>query len=131
WSETGTSFDFYLKPHFYQTFWFYASLGLGCFGLGLALYRLRIRQVKGQFSAVLAERNRLAGEIHDTLAQGFVGIALQLQAVGKMIQVAPQTAHQHLELAQKMVNHSLAEARRSIWNLRSQALEGGDLGAAL
>lgn len=131
WNEAGSGFTFYLKPHFYQTYWFYALLALGCAILGMLLYRFRIRQVEAQFSAVLAERNRMAREIHDTLAQGFVGIGLQLQAVGKMLKAAPEAAQQHLDLAQKMVNHSLSEARRTVWNLRAQALEGGDLAAAL
>jgi ligand-binding sensor domain-containing protein/two-component sensor histidine kinase len=131
WNEASGSFAFYLKPHVYQTYWFYLLLAVVCLGIGLALYRLRIGQVKAQFSAVLAERNRMAREIHDTLAQGFVGIGLQLQAVGKMLTASPQAAQQHLDLAQKMVNHSLAEARRTVWNLRAQALEGSDLAAAL
>jgi ligand-binding sensor domain-containing protein/two-component sensor histidine kinase len=131
WNEAGTSFIFYLKPHFYQTYWFYLLLALGCLAAGLALYRYRIRQVKAQFSAVLGERNRMAREIHDTLAQGFVGIGLQLQAVGKILAASPESAQHHLDLAQKMVTHSLAEARRSVWNLRAQALERGNLAAAL
>jgi ligand-binding sensor domain-containing protein/two-component sensor histidine kinase len=131
WNEVGATFDFYLKPHFYQTYWFYILLAMVCAAVGLALYRYRITQVKAQFSAVLAERNRMAREIHDTLAQGFVGIGLQLQAVGKMLDTAPQSAQHHLDLAQKMVNHSLSEARRSIWNLRAQALEGVGLPVAL
>jgi len=131
WSEAGDSFNFYLKPHFYQTGLFYALLGLGCVVIGLAFYRLRIRQVRSKFAAVLAERNRLASEIHDTLAQGFVGIALQVQAARKMLKAAPQAAEQHLDIAEKMVNHSVGEARRAIWNLRSAALENGNLAAAL
>ncbi|MEW6131104.1 MAG: two-component regulator propeller domain-containing protein [Acidobacteriota bacterium] len=131
WNETGASFMFYLKPYFYQTIWFYLLLGLGCVLVGLGFYQFRIRQVRAQFSAVLAERNRLAREIHDTLAQGFVGIGLQLQAVGKMLKESPQLAQHHLDVAQKMVTHSLAEARRSVWNLRPQALEKSDLAAAL
>jgi len=42
------------------------------------VYRLRERQVRSRFAMVLEERARLAREVHDTLAQGFVGIASQL-----------------------------------------------------
>jgi signal transduction histidine kinase len=72
----------------------------------------------------------MAREIHDTLAQGFVGIALQLQAVEKAMPDAPDKAERHLALAQSMVSHSLVEARRTVWDLRAQALETSDLTTA-
>jgi ligand-binding sensor domain-containing protein/two-component sensor histidine kinase len=131
WNEEGAAFSLYLRPHFYQTWWFYAAC-IGLAGLlGFAVYRLRVRRIKSEFSAVLEERNRMAREIHDTLAQGFVGIALQLQAVEKSLPESPDTANKHLTLARSMVSHSLAEARRTVWDLRSQALESGDLAKAL
>jgi signal transduction histidine kinase len=73
----------------------------------------------------------MAREIHDTLAQGFVGIALQLQAVEKAMPNAPDKAEQHLALAKSMVSHSLVEARRTVWDLRAQVLETNDLATAL
>jgi ligand-binding sensor domain-containing protein/two-component sensor histidine kinase len=127
WNETPASFEFYLRPYFYQTWWFYilcvAAAALG----GLGLFRLRMRRMKAQFSLVLAERNRMAREIHDTLAQGFVGIGLQLKAIERALDRDPKLAKQHLELAASMVKHSIAEARRTVWNLRSHSLETGDL----
>ncbi|HXG92539.1 MAG TPA: two-component regulator propeller domain-containing protein [Blastocatellia bacterium] len=131
WNEAGAAFAFYLKPYFYQTYWFYLLLAAVAALMIWILYLLRIRQVKAKFSAVLDERNRLAREIHDTLAQGFVGIALQLDAVGKTLNESDEKAKRHLELAQTMVNYSLAEARRTVWDLRSQSLEGSDLPGAL
>jgi len=95
------------------------------------VYRRRIGRVREEFAAVLAERSRMARDIHDTLAQGFVGISLQLEAVGKMLDQSPDRAKQHLDLAQTMVTHSLTEARRSVWDLRAQALENADLATAL
>jgi len=131
WNEAGASLNLYLKPYFYQTYWFYAGC-LGAVGLlALGVYRLRVGRIRAKFNAVLEERNRMAREIHDTLAQSFVGIALQLQAVGKALPDAPATAERHLSLAQNMVSHSLVEARRSVWDLRSQALETNDLATAL
>jgi ligand-binding sensor domain-containing protein/signal transduction histidine kinase len=131
WNETGASVNLYLKPYFYQTYWFYAVCGTVVGLVGLGLYRLRVQRIRSQFSAVLEERNRMAREIHDTLAQSLVGIALQLQAVEKALPDAPETAERHLSLAHSMVNHSLVEARRSIWDLRSKALETDDLATAL
>jgi ligand-binding sensor domain-containing protein/two-component sensor histidine kinase len=131
WNEQDASFVFYLKPHFYQTYWFYIALAAVAGLVVWGTYRLRLRQLKAQFSSVLIERNRMARDIHDTLAQGFVGISLQLEAVGKMLDESPRSAKQHLDLAQDMVTHSLTEARRSVWDLRSQALESADLATAL
>ena len=131
WNEQDASFGFYLKPHFYQTYWFYVVLAAFAGLIGWGLYRLRLKQLKAQFSTVLAERNRMARDIHDTLAQGFVGISLQLEAVGKMLDESPHRAKQHLDLAQNMVSHSLTEARRSVWDLRSHALDSADLATAL
>jgi len=131
WNEQGAALAFAIKPHFYQTKWFYAALAGGVALLAWGAYRLRLRQVKARFAMVLAERNRLAREIHDTLAQGFVGIGLQLDAAEKMLDRSPEQSKRHLELAENMVKHSLTEARRTIADLRSQVLDNGDLADAL
>jgi signal transduction histidine kinase/ligand-binding sensor domain-containing protein len=126
-----TSFAFQLLPHFYETAWFRylcAVLAAACIW---GLYNLRLRQIRQRFSLVLEERGRLAREIHDTLAQGFVGISSQLDAVALTLNGRVDVARSHLELARKMVRHSLTEARRSVMDLRASALEGHDLPAAL
>ena len=130
WNETGALLNLKLKPYFYQTYWFYSLVAVTLGLMALAIYRFRVQRIRGQFAAVLEERNRMAREIHDTLAQGFVGIALQLQAVEKAMPDAPDKAERHLALAQSMVSHSLVEARRTVWDLRSQALETKDLATA-
>ncbi|HKS43191.1 MAG TPA: two-component regulator propeller domain-containing protein [Blastocatellia bacterium] len=131
WNEAGAAFSFYLKPRFYQTYWFYGLCAAAVGMLGLGFYRLRVRQMQSRFSAVLEERNRIAREIHDTLAQGFAGISLQLEAVDETLIDSPETARNHLNRARTLVRSSLAEARRSVWELRSQALEKTDLAGAL
>jgi signal transduction histidine kinase len=82
-------------------------------------------------AATLEERTRLARDIHDTLAQGLTGVVVQLGAAQRALNVAPDEAREHLALATQMARESLAEARRSVWNLRAAALERGDLGQAL
>src|SRR6266545_5470807 len=79
-------------------------------------------------AATLEERARLAREIHDTLAQGLTGIVVQLGAAQRALQVADASteADQHIDLAQRMAREALAEARRSVWNLRAPALAHGD-----
>ena len=78
-----------------------------------------------------AERARLAREIHDTLAQGFVGIASQLDAVSMLIPTEPSPVRKYLDMARRMARHSLTEARRSVMDLRASALEGHDLAGAI
>lgn len=81
--------------------------------------------------AVLEERNRLAREMHDTLAQGFTGIVLQLEAAEQVMSDVSGEALGHLDRARKLARDSLNEARRSVWNLRPRALEQAGLAEAL
>jgi signal transduction histidine kinase len=81
--------------------------------------------------AILAERTRLAQELHDTLEQSLTGIALQLDTTSKLFQKNPDGANGHLELARNLMSQSQVEVRRSIWDLRCRALEQFDLPSAL
>ena len=89
-----------------------------------------IRQ-KLRSSAVLEERNRIARELHDTLEQELAGITMQLDLATDCFQNAPRVAQQALETARDMSRHSMVEARRSVWDLRCQLLQDGDLVSAL
>jgi signal transduction histidine kinase len=89
-----------------------------------------IRQ-KRKTSAVLEERNRIARELHDTLEQELAGITMQLDLAVDCFQQAPGVAQHALETARDMSRHSMVEARRSVWDLRCQLLEDGDLVSAL
>jgi PAS domain S-box-containing protein len=81
--------------------------------------------------AVLGERNRMAREIHDTLAQGFTGVILQLEAAEQAQEENPQEVLDHLDRAKNLARRSLQEARRSVWNLLPHALEQLNLESAL
>jgi signal transduction histidine kinase len=131
WSESAAVFRFRLRPHFYQTYWFYLVLLASAALLTYEAYRWRVRSVESRFSAVLAERNRIAREIHDTLAQGFVAVSVQLEVVSRLMTTSKEGAREHLEQARALVKDCLAEARSSIWNLRSESATGSDLAAAL
>jgi len=89
-----------------------------------------IRQ-KLRSSAVLEERNRIARELHDTLEQELAGITMQLDLAVDCFQQAPGVAQHALETARDMSRHSMVEARRSVWDLRCQLLQDGDLVSAL
>lgn len=82
-------------------------------------------------AAVVEERNRMAQEIHDTLAQGFTGILIQLEAAQDALEQSPEEAHAHLLTARELARESLTEARRSVHALRPLALETADLPEAL
>jgi signal transduction histidine kinase len=84
-----------------------------------------------QYQAVLNERTRVARELHDTVEQGLAGIALQLEAVAGSFQTAPEATRLSLDVARQMLRYSLEETRRSVMDLRSQALESRDLAGAL
>jgi signal transduction histidine kinase len=131
WNEQGAALDFYLEPRFYQTYWFYALVLLLLGVIGWQLYRLRVRRISSQFGAVLAERNRIAREIHDNLAQDILGISVQLELVARLLPAAAEVAKPHLDRARILVRNSMAEARRYVWDLRSQDLEQKDLPTAL
>ena len=86
---------------------------------------------KLKHSAVLEERNRIARELHDTLEQELAGITMQLDLATDCFQQAPHVAQQALETARDMSRHSMVEARRSVWDLRCQLLQHGDLVSAI
>ncbi|HUA65016.1 MAG TPA: histidine kinase [Alphaproteobacteria bacterium] len=89
------------------------------------------KEAEVQFKATLAERTRLAKELHDTIEQTMTGITLQLNTVGKLFHEDPETAGRHLGLIRNMVRLSRVDLRRSIWDLRSRELEQFDLYKAL
>jgi signal transduction histidine kinase len=106
-------------------------LVLAAAGLWIRMITNRHRLERAQDQAVLAERNRLARELHDTVEQGLAGITLQLEAVGGSLEASPAAARQALGVARDMAQYSMEEARRSVQDLRSQALQERDVAAAL
>jgi signal transduction histidine kinase len=72
---------------------------------------------------VLQERQRLAAEIHDTLAQGLASIVMHLEAAEQALMASPSTAREHMVRARSAARENLAEARRFVWALQPQALE--------
>ena len=82
-------------------------------------------------SAVLEERNRLAAEIHDSLAQSFAGISMQLSAGGRAMARKSKDARGHVERANELARFGLSEARRSALSLRSNIIEESGLIEAL
>jgi len=92
--------------------------------------RAELADVSRQAGA-LAERQRLAGEIHDTLAQGFSSILMLIQAADTQLEHAPDTARAQLALAAQTARENLAEARTLVTGLASAQLHAGTLTDAL
>jgi signal transduction histidine kinase len=90
---------------------------------------LRLRHVRARFAAVLAERNRVAREVHDTLLQGFTGVVLHLVALARRAEPSPQ--REELEQIIDQGETCLAEARNAVWNLRVRALDRRHLSTEL
>ncbi len=131
--------------------WFFGTLGLLLGSLALvSILRLKVDSATSQldaemrarmdesqarhdaeveFHAILQERERLAADLHDTLEQSLTGVALQLEASGRAPN--PERAQHNLKLAEQMIARCREDVRRSVWNLRAQALEGQHLRAAL
>jgi signal transduction histidine kinase len=86
---------------------------------------------EAEFAAILSERNRMAREIHDTLAQGLAATSVQLRLAKKQCASPADGAAQYIDAAQQLVRESLEEARNSIWNMRAHVLENSDLAGAL
>ncbi len=97
----------------------------------LALQLMRLTR-ESQQAAVMAERNRMARDIHDTLAQGFTGVIMQLQAAkGAAARGTMADAAAHIERAEELARSSLGEARNSVRALRPQSLRDGSLCRAM
>lgn len=98
--------------------------------LSIAIERAQLFVQSVQVGAV-EERNRLAREIHDTLAQSLAGITLQLETADALLDAQPESARQALQKALSLSRASLEDARSSVMDLRAAPLEKRTLAEAL
>ena len=96
----------------------------------IAIENARLYQQSREL-AVTEERNRLAREIHDTLAQSLTGMILQIEAVDDLLRQDPAQARAELHSLEGLARTALEEARRSVWGLRPPVLEEASLVDAL
>jgi ligand-binding sensor domain-containing protein/signal transduction histidine kinase len=124
WSSQESSVAFAVEPLLWQTWWFRVSVVLGCMIFGLALYRLRLHQMSSRlnvrFEERLAERTRIAQELHDTLLQGFLSASMQVHVAADRLpedsQVKPG-----LTRALQLMRQVIDEGRNAVRGLRSSS----------
>ncbi len=117
WSTHPAVLNFTIKPRLYQRAWFFPVLAI-VFALAIVTgYRMRVRQLKQRFGLVLAERSRIARELHDTLLQGLSGITMQLQALWTKLPASKEK--QFLSEIIQDAGRCSTEARHSLWGLRA------------
>lgn len=131
WDRLGTIFYITQRPYFYQTRWFVAAtIAFGLLVLAGA-YQLRLRQVastlSARFEGQLAERSRIARDLHDTLLQSFSALLLRLQSVSKILPTRPEDAKQRVDGAIEQVSNAIAEGRDAVHELRAGGANTVDL----
>ena len=131
WAEPVAVWDFSIAPMFYQT----TAFAVLCFAAAIlavaGIWHLHLRQVRQRFALLIGERARLSREIHDTLLQSLVGVALQLDVIANDLESSAPPAREQFVRMRKNVEEYIREARQSIWALRSLKLGCTDLAAAL
>ncbi len=102
-------------------------------GSGLGSARASLRWIISRLPCpeVIEERNRMAREIHDTLAQQFAGILLHLEAANSLLNAEQQDISQYVTRAKELAKCGLEDARRMLLGLRPKSLEGSQLCDAL
>jgi signal transduction histidine kinase len=119
--------------------WALAAM-VGAVGLTLAWVVTLRRRVQAQSRVIwervqretaMQERQRMARELHDTLEQNFTGIHLCVEAARRALPDKSAVADRHLTLALEQVTAGIEEVRRSVWALRTHALDSGGLATAL
>ncbi len=121
WSSRPALLYLTIEPRLYQQPWFFPLAALLLGATITAWYRARVRKLQLGFDLVLAERTRIARELHDTLLQGLSGITMQLQALWTRLPVSKEK-----NLLADIIGdagRATREARRSLWGLRDNGSE--------
>jgi signal transduction histidine kinase/ligand-binding sensor domain-containing protein len=138
WTAPEAVWNFRVLPAWYQTLWFQSGVVLLIGGVGAAAAVLVQRRrhlrsqraLKAHYEVTLAERARIAQDLHDTLLQGFAGVTLQLKAAEQALPEDAGAAAEALQRVQRLAQISLREARERVWDLHGPDLDG-DLPAVL
>jgi ligand-binding sensor domain-containing protein len=110
--------DFRWEPHFYRTSWFFGivtALFASMLCCGFLVYA---RQTRMRYALLLAERTRLAREMHDTVIQGCVGVSTLLEAASSFERTDPSMLLDMVNRARREVRVTIEDARQAVWDLR-------------
>ncbi len=134
WNSNEEAIAVEVDPLLWQTWWFLGAAVLACaFGI-LALYRFRMQQLTSRlqlrFDERLAERTRIAQEIHDTLLQGFLSASMQVHVAAEALP-ADSKAGRILNRALHLMRQVIEEGRNTVRGLRSSSGASLDLESAL
>ncbi|HEY5061163.1 MAG TPA: triple tyrosine motif-containing protein, partial [Gemmatimonadaceae bacterium] len=135
WNRTGVALTVVIPPTFSQTRTF-TLLCLVAGGMVLwLLFQIRQRSVlhaaRARFDVTLAERTRIAQELHDTLLQSFLGITLQLHGVKRLLGTRPADATVLLSRTIRDADAAVQDARLAVWDIRSPSDERKSLAQSL
>jgi len=139
WNEDGAQLAFSIEPAFHQTTWFRVLTGLLLVLLVVSVFQVRMRmrmrrlrlQLEATVEARVAERTRIARDLHDTLLQRFNGLLLQFQAACNLLPDRPRESRQVLAVAIDQVAEAITEGRDAVQGLRTAAAPANDLAQAL
>jgi ligand-binding sensor domain-containing protein len=130
WNGAEAVQPFQIQPSIWQTAWFQTSVGVFCVCAAWGAYRLRVfhvsRQLNKRFEERLAERTRIAQELHDTLLQGFISASMQLHVVADCLPV-DSPAHSSLTRVLDLIGRVIEEGRNAVRGLRSSTRAAHDL----
>jgi signal transduction histidine kinase len=130
WNEEGAALDFSVAPAWYQTIWFLllCMVTVGC--LAWAAYRWRVRhlatRLEQQFQERLAERTRIAQDLHDTLLQGFISASMQL-GVANLQLPSDWAAKPMVTDVLKLMRDVIDEGRKAVRGMRLSSGDSDDL----
>jgi len=135
WNQDGAALYFSIAPAYWQTNWFRALCVAAFLFVPWALYQVRLRQIARGFNARLeervAERTRIARDLHDTLLQSFQGLLLRFQTVRELLRTRPAEAEETLESAIDQTAQAITEGREAVQGLRASTVEPNDLAVAI
>ncbi len=135
WNDSAAKLDFFVAPAYYQTNWFRVLCVAAFLALFWALYQYRMHQLARQFQTTLdtrvAERTRIARDLHDTLLQSFHGILLFLQSGIHLLDEHPAEAKKTLKTAAEQAERAILEGREAVQGLRASTIERNDLALAI
>ncbi|HKA20426.1 MAG TPA: two-component regulator propeller domain-containing protein [Blastocatellia bacterium] len=134
WNGSESVFQFEVEPVFWQTLWFRTLLFMAIALTFLVFYRLRVRRLTAQmnirFKERLAERTRIAQDLHDTLLQGFLSASMQLGVASDKLP-ADSPAKPLVTRVLDLMRQVIEEGRSALKGLRSYSSDSQDLAESL